>query len=70
MHLSPLGSQLSFNANITRIESVTDWEAIARKYRVLMGEIEERVGSSASDDDKTSNENENTNNNNNVSHEN
>ncbi|KAG8227338.1 hypothetical protein J437_LFUL003327 [Ladona fulva] len=37
VHLSPLGSQLSFN-NSQRIENVADWEAIAKKYRQLMGE--------------------------------
>ncbi|XP_049790340.1 serine/threonine-protein phosphatase 6 regulatory ankyrin repeat subunit A [Schistocerca nitens] len=61
VHLSPLGSQLSFN-NVTRIENVTDWEAIAKKYRILMGEVEERVGSSASDDDISNVENESNNN--------
>ncbi|XP_046389393.1 ankyrin-3 [Ischnura elegans] len=37
VHLSPLGSQLSFS-NAQRIENVADWETIARKYRQLMGE--------------------------------
>ena len=40
-HLSPLGSQLSLTAHTTRIEHVTDWEAIAKKYRALMGEVDE-----------------------------
>lgn len=40
-HMSPLGSQLSFTAQTTRIEHVTDWEAIAKKYRALMGEVDE-----------------------------
>ncbi|XP_074029329.1 uncharacterized protein isoform X1 [Leptinotarsa decemlineata] len=40
-HLSPLGSQLSFTTHTTRIEHVTDWEAIAKKYRALMGEVDE-----------------------------
>ncbi|XP_068897873.1 serine/threonine-protein phosphatase 6 regulatory ankyrin repeat subunit B isoform X1 [Tenebrio molitor] len=40
-HLSPLGSQLSFSAHTTRIEHVTDWEAIAKKYRALMGQVDE-----------------------------
>ncbi|XP_047997219.1 serine/threonine-protein phosphatase 6 regulatory ankyrin repeat subunit B isoform X2 [Leguminivora glycinivorella] len=35
VHLSPLGSQMSFN-NMTRIENVVDWEIIAKKYRALM----------------------------------
>lgn len=40
-HLSPLGSQLSFSIQTTRIEHVTDWEAIAKKYRALMGQVDE-----------------------------
>ncbi|XP_022916147.2 serine/threonine-protein phosphatase 6 regulatory ankyrin repeat subunit B isoform X2 [Onthophagus taurus] len=40
-HLSPLGSQLSFSAQTTRIEHVTDWEAIAKKYRALVGQVDE-----------------------------
>ncbi|KAH1017863.1 hypothetical protein HUJ05_008457 [Dendroctonus ponderosae] len=39
--MSPLGSQLSFSAATTRIEHVTDWEAIAKKYRALMGQEDE-----------------------------
>ncbi|XP_024086080.1 serine/threonine-protein phosphatase 6 regulatory ankyrin repeat subunit B isoform X2 [Cimex lectularius] len=38
VHLSPLGSQLSFSNAATRIENIADWEAIAKKYRALMGE--------------------------------
>lgn len=39
VHLSPLGSQTSFSAaNQNRIENVADWEAIAKKYRALMGD--------------------------------
>ncbi|CAH0387234.1 unnamed protein product [Bemisia tabaci] len=38
VHLSPLGSQLSFSNTATRIENIADWEAIAKKYRALMGE--------------------------------
>lgn len=34
VHLSPLGSQMSFS-NMTRIENVVDWEVIAKKYRAL-----------------------------------
>lgn len=41
VHLSPLGSQLSFASTTMRIENVTDWESIAKKYRALMGEAEE-----------------------------
>ena len=41
MHLSPLGSQTSFSAaNQNRIENVADWEAIAKKYRALVGDEE------------------------------
>ena len=40
VHLSPLGSQLSFG-NTTRIENVADWESIAKKYRALMGDVDE-----------------------------
>lgn len=37
-HLSPLGSQVSIGQlNANRIESVADWEAIAKKYRQLVG---------------------------------
>ncbi|XP_055387350.1 serine/threonine-protein phosphatase 6 regulatory ankyrin repeat subunit A isoform X6 [Condylostylus longicornis] len=39
VHLSPLGSQTSFAAaNQNRIENICDWEAIARKYRALVGD--------------------------------
>jgi len=38
VRLSPLGSQLSFGHSLSRIESITDWEAIAKKYRDLVGE--------------------------------
>lgn len=37
VHLSPLGSQLSFS-NVVRIDNVVDWEAVRRKYRDLYGE--------------------------------
>lgn len=53
VHLSPLGSQLSFS-NATRIENVTDWEAIAKKYRALMGESAEDRGKDVSGADVTS----------------
>ncbi|CAH1403231.1 unnamed protein product [Nezara viridula] len=41
VHLSPLGSQLSFSNAATKLENVADWEAIAKKYRALIGEQEE-----------------------------
>ena len=38
VHLSPLGSQVSFTTvNTTRIENVADWDAISKKYRALVG---------------------------------
>ncbi|KAL1139667.1 hypothetical protein AAG570_006645 [Ranatra chinensis] len=40
VHLSPLGSQLSFSNSANRIENITDWEAIAKKFRALIGEVE------------------------------
>ncbi|GBO98317.1 Transient receptor potential-gamma protein [Eumeta japonica] len=49
VHLSPLGSQVSF-ANMTRIENVVDWDAIAKKYRALMrDEPEEPVNKEVED---------------------
>lgn len=48
--LSPLGSQLSFSIATNRIEHVTDWEAIANKYRALVGAIDE-VKESGNDDE-------------------
>ncbi|KZC09786.1 PREDICTED: transient receptor potential cation channel subfamily M member 5-like [Dufourea novaeangliae] len=41
VHLSPLGSQLSFS-NAVRIDNVVDWEAVRRKYRDLYGEKVEK----------------------------
>lgn len=40
VHLSPLGSQLSFNNNATRVENVVDWEATSKKYRTLRGDFD------------------------------
>lgn len=57
-HLSPLGSQLSFAGQSTRIEHVTDWEAIAKKYRALMGhedEVKEQSNEEDDDDDDEGN---------------
>ncbi|XP_026686120.1 uncharacterized protein LOC103518553, partial [Diaphorina citri] len=50
MHLSPLGSQLSFTNAATRIENIADWEAIAKRYRALMGELEEHHRDNGTDD--------------------
>lgn len=69
VHLSPLGSQLSFG-NATRIENVADWEAIAKKYRALMGDSNEDRGREHINPDVTSsmiNLAENNNNNNSLS---
>ena len=41
LHLSPLGSQLSFG-NATRIESIVDWDVVRRKYRDLHGELSDK----------------------------
>lgn len=42
VHLSPLGSQLSFR-NTVKIDNIVDWEVVRRKYRDLYGEkIEEK----------------------------
>lgn len=37
VHLSPLGSQLSFS-NAVRIDNVVDWDVVRRKYKDLYGE--------------------------------
>lgn len=52
VHLSPLGSQLSFN-NVTRIENVVDWEIIAKKYRALMRDEPEESSSKENDSDES-----------------
>lgn len=41
VHLSPLGSQLSFNS-ATRIENVVDWDSIRKKYLALTGNEPEK----------------------------
>lgn len=56
MHLSPLGSQLSFGQLAgTRIETVVDWDAIAKKYRSLFGVDPEDTGSTHTEADNQSN---------------
>lgn len=56
MHLSPLGSQLSFAQHAgTRIENVVDWDAIAKKYRLLFGGEPEETGSVHTESDNQSN---------------
>ncbi|KAK6636040.1 hypothetical protein RUM43_009692 [Polyplax serrata] len=52
VHLSPLGSQMSFG-NATRIENVADWETIAKKYRALMGESSDDRGREHGNQDVT-----------------
>lgn len=49
VHLSPLGSQLSFS-NTTRIENVADWETIAKRYRALWRDSTEGPARSESED--------------------
>lgn len=59
VHLSPLGSQLSFNS-ATRIESVVDWDSIRKKYLALTGnepEKEETEKEGKADEDKNEDEN-------------
>ncbi|XP_018309342.1 short transient receptor potential channel 7 [Mycetomoellerius zeteki] len=55
VHLSPLGSQLSFNS-ATRIENVVDWDSIRKKYLVLTGnepeKEEEKEGKSNEDENE------------------
>lgn len=51
VHLSPMGSTLSF-ANTTRIEHVADWDAISKKYRILMGELQEERGGGGEDEEE------------------
>ncbi|KAJ4447024.1 hypothetical protein ANN_09012 [Periplaneta americana] len=51
VHLSPLGSQLSFSNSMNRIENVTDWDSIAKKYKALMGEVTETSQQSADEED-------------------
>lgn len=57
VHLSPLGSQLSFN-NVTRIENVVDWEIIAKKYRALMRDEPEESISKENEADTADEESE------------
>lgn len=54
MHLSPLGSQLSFS-NVNRIESIVDWDVVRRKYRELRGDLAKLInaGSEKSNNDGT-----------------
>ncbi|XP_045495167.1 serine/threonine-protein phosphatase 6 regulatory ankyrin repeat subunit B [Colias croceus] len=57
VHLSPLGSQLSFN-NMTRIENVVDWEIIAKKYRALTRDEPEELLTKDTENDTAESESE------------
>lgn len=62
-HLSPLGSQLSFNTAL-KIESVVDWDAIRKKYKSITGDSESDNKDSDKqdkDDDSASNNNDDNN---------
>ncbi|XP_076174429.1 no mechanoreceptor potential C isoform X4 [Ptiloglossa arizonensis] len=58
VHLSPLGSQLSFNS-ATRIESVVDWDSIRKKYLILTGNEPEKEPEKDDKDEDNENEEEN-----------
>lgn len=59
VHLSPLGSQLSFNST-TRIENVIDWDSIRKKYLALTGsEPEKEAVEKEEENDEEENEEEN-----------
>ncbi|EFN78597.1 Ankyrin-1 [Harpegnathos saltator] len=63
VHLSPLGSQLSFNS-ATRIENVVDWDSIRKKYLALTGnepEKDEAEKEEKGDEDENEDENGPTN---------
>ncbi|XP_045473083.1 serine/threonine-protein phosphatase 6 regulatory ankyrin repeat subunit A [Harmonia axyridis] len=57
-HMSPFGSQLSLNVTTTRIEHVTDWEAIAKRYRALVGHIDEVKEHTPENEDEEDSDNE------------
>lgn len=50
IHLSPHGSQVNFSNLSNRIETVSDWDSIAKKYRALQGasDNDEREGTKVS----------------------
>lgn len=58
VHLSPLGSQLSFNS-ATRIENVVDWDSIRKKYLALTGNEPEKEEAEKEKGDEDENEDEN-----------
>ncbi|KAF2900651.1 hypothetical protein ILUMI_05530 [Ignelater luminosus] len=47
---SPIGSHLALNIHANRIEHVTDWELIAKKYRKLMGYAEDQKETEGAED--------------------
>ncbi|XP_045473074.1 serine/threonine-protein phosphatase 6 regulatory ankyrin repeat subunit A-like isoform X2 [Harmonia axyridis] len=51
-----IGSQLSFSLTTTRIETVADWEIIAKRYRALIGHMDEVKETSAENDDENDDE--------------
>jgi len=57
VHLSPLGSQLSFNS-ATRIENVVDWDSIRKKYLALTGNEPEKDAEKDEKGDENENEDE------------
>lgn len=59
VHLSPLGSQLSFNS-ATRIENVVDWDSIRKKYLALAGNEPEKEADKDAKNEDEENEDENT----------
>ncbi|PBC29986.1 Ankyrin-1 [Apis cerana cerana] len=58
VHLSPLGSQLSFNS-ATRIENVVDWDSIRKKYLALAGNEPEKEADKDGKNEDEENEDEN-----------
>ncbi|KAG7213937.1 hypothetical protein KM043_003136 [Ampulex compressa] len=60
VHLSPLGSQLSFNS-ATRIESVVDWDSIRKKYLALSGSEPEKEADKEDEEKAEEEENEDNN---------
>ncbi|XP_070159697.1 serine/threonine-protein phosphatase 6 regulatory ankyrin repeat subunit B isoform X2 [Polyergus mexicanus] len=57
VHLSPLGSQLSFNT-ATRIENVVDWDSIRKKYLALTGNEPEKEEAEKEEKGEEENEDE------------
>lgn len=47
---SPIGSHMAFEVHANRIDHVTDWDLIAKKYRKLMGYTEEQKESEGTEE--------------------